>query len=78
MLPNGHLVVAGEKQVGVNQNVDVLRFTGTIDPYQLGPNSMISSTQVANVRVESRGRGQQDSAQAIGWLSRFFLSFIPF
>ena len=78
VLPNGHLVVTGEKQVGVNQNVDVLRFTGTIDPYLLGPNSIISSTQVANVRVESRGRGQQNSAQAIGWLSRFFLSFMPF
>ena len=78
VLPNGHLVVAGEKQIGVNQNVDVLRFTGTIDPYQLAPNSVISSTQVANVRVESRGRGQQNTAQAIGWLSRFFLSFIPF
>ncbi|MGN1055775.1 MAG: flagellar basal body L-ring protein FlgH [Comamonas sp.] len=78
VLPNGHLVVTGEKQIGVNQNVDVLRFTGTIDPYQLAPNSVISSTQVANVRVESRGRGQQNSAQAIGWLSRFFLSFIPF
>ena len=78
VLPNGHLIVSGEKQIGVNQNVDVLRFTGTIDPYQLGPNSVISSTQVANVRVESRGRGQQNSAQAIGWLSRFFLSFIPF
>ena len=78
VLPNGHLVVTGEKQIGVNQNVDVLRFTGTVDPYQLAPNSIISSTQVANVRVESRGRGQQNSAQAIGWLSRFFLSFIPF
>ncbi|MDO4591544.1 MAG: flagellar basal body L-ring protein FlgH [Comamonadaceae bacterium] len=78
VLPNGHLVVTGEKQIGVNQNVDVLRFTGTIDPYQLQPNSVISSTQVANVRVESRGRGQQNTAQAIGWLSRFFLSFIPF
>lgn len=78
VLPNGHLVVTGEKQIGVNQNVDVLRFTGTIDPYLLAPNSIISSTQVANVRVESRGRGQQNSAQAIGWLSRFFLSFIPF
>lgn len=78
VLPNGHLMVTGEKQVGVNQNVDVLRFTGTVDPYLLQPNSIISSTQVANVRVESRGRGQQNSAQAIGWLSRFFLSFIPF
>ena len=78
VLPNGHLVVTGEKQIGVNQNVDVLRFTGTLDPYQLQPNSVISSTQVANVRVESRGRGQQSSAQAIGWLSSFFLSFMPF
>lgn len=78
VLPNGHLIVAGEKQIGVNHNVDVLRFTGTVDPYMLQPNSVISSTQVANVRVESRSRGQQGSAQSIGWLSSFFLDFTPF
>jgi len=77
-LPNGHLVVTGEKQIGVNQNVDVLRFSGTIDPRMLQPGSVISSTQVANVRVESRGRGAQGEAQTVGWLSRFFLSFQPF
>ncbi|MES2581498.1 MAG: flagellar basal body L-ring protein FlgH [Pseudomonadota bacterium] len=76
--PNGHLVVAGEKQIGVNQNVDVLRFSGTIDPRLVQPGSVISSTQVANVRVESRGRGAQGEAQTVGWLSRFFLSFQPF
>ena len=76
--PNGHLVVAGEKQIGVNQNVDVLRFSGTIDPRLVQPGSVISSTQVANVRVESRGRGTQGEAQTVGWLSRFFLSFQPF
>lgn len=78
VLPNGHLLVAGEKQIGVNQNVDVMRFTGTVDPRQLQPGSVISSTQVANVRVESRGRGAQNEAQTVGWLSRFFLSFNPF
>ena len=77
VLPNGHLVVAGEKQIGVNQNVDVLRFSGTIDPRLVQPGSVISSTQVANVRVESRGRGPQGEAQTVGWLSRFFLSFQP-
>ena len=76
--PNGHLVVAGEKQIGVNQNVDVLRFSGTVDPRLVQPGSIISSTQVANVRVESRGRGAQGEAQTVGWLSRFFLSFQPF
>jgi flagellar L-ring protein FlgH len=78
VLPNGNLVVAGEKQIGVNQNVDVMRFTGTVNPRMLQPNNIISSTQVANVRVESRGRGAQGEAQTVGWLSRFFLSFNPF
>lgn len=78
VLPNGHLVVAGEKQIGVNQNVDVLRFSGTVDPRIVQPNGSVSSTQVANVRVESKGRGAQGEAQTVGWLSRFFLSFYPF
>lgn len=78
VLPNGHLVVAGEKQIGVNQNVDVLRFSGTVDPRLVQPGSIVSSTQVANVRVESRGRGAQNEAQTVGWLSRFFLNFLPF
>ena len=78
VLPNGHLVVAGEKQIGVNQNVDVLRFSGTIDPRAMQPGSIINSTQVANVRVESRGRGAQSEAQAMGWLGRFFNKVTPF
>ncbi len=78
VLPNGNLVVAGEKQIGVNQNVDVMRFSGTINPRMLQPNNVIPSTQVANVRVESRGRGAQGEAQTVGWLSRVFLNFSPF
>ena len=78
VLPNGHLIVSGEKQVGVNQNVDVLRFTGTVDPRSLRPGSTVASNQVANVRIESRGRGQGSEAQSIGWLSRFFLNVMPF
>lgn len=78
VLPNGHLVVTGEKQIGVNQNVDVLRFSGTVDPRLVQAGSVVSSTQVANVRIESRGRGAQDDAQTVGWLSRLLSSFQPF
>jgi len=78
VLPNGHMVVTGEKQIGVNQNVDVLRFSGTVDPRLVQAGGIVNSTQVANVRVESRGRGAQGEAQTVGWLSRFFLSFQPF
>lgn len=78
ILPNGHLLVIGEKQIGVNQNVDVLRFSGTVDPRVILPGSFVSSNQVANVRVESKGRGATNEAQTVGWLTRFFFSFLPF
>ena len=78
VLPNGHMVVAGEKQIGVNQNVDVLRFSGTIDPRVILPGSIVNSTQVANARIQSKGRGAQAEAQTVGWLTRFFFSFLPF
>ena len=78
VLPNGHLVVIGEKQIGVNQNVDVLQFSGTVDPRTIRPGNSVQSTQIANVRVLSRGRGAQNDAQTFGWLSRFFLTLFPF
>ncbi|MFY9478918.1 MAG: flagellar basal body L-ring protein FlgH [Aquabacterium sp.] len=77
VLPNGHLVVAGEKQIGVNHNVEVLRFSGQIDPLKIQPGNVVSSATVANVRVEQRGRGAQGESQGIGWLARFFLSLSP-
>ena len=77
VLPNGHLMIAGEKQIGVNSNVDVLRFTGQVDPRTIQAGNTVQSAQVANVRVEHRGRGAQADANAVGWLSRFFLSVVP-
>ena len=78
VLANGHMVVTGEKQIGVNQNVDVLRFSGTVDPKTVQPGNVVSSNKVANARMESRGRGAQAEAQTVGLLSRFFFSFLPF
>jgi flagellar L-ring protein precursor FlgH len=78
VLPNGHLVVKGEKQIGVNQNVDVLRFSGTVDPRVVQAGSIVNSNQVANARMESKGRGAQAEAQTVGLLTRFFFSFLPF
>ena len=78
VLPNGHLMITGEKQIGVNQNVDVLRFSGQVDPRAIQPGNTVASAQIANVRVDHRGRGAQADANGIGWLGRFFLNVLPF
>ncbi len=77
VLPNGHLIVSAEKQIGVNANVDVLRFSGQVDPRAIAPGNTVASTQIANVRIEQRGRGQQAEAQSMGWLARFFMNLMP-
>ena len=77
VLSNGHLVIAGEKQIGVNHNVDVLRFSGQVDPRMIQSGNIVPSAQIANVRIEQRGRGAQAEAQGIGWLSRFFINVLP-
>lgn len=77
VLPNGHLLIAGEKQIGVNHNVDVLRFSGQVDPRAIQSGNSVQSAQIANVRIENRGRGAQAEAQGTGWLARFFLSVLP-
>jgi flagellar L-ring protein FlgH len=78
VLPNGHLMITGEKQIGVNQNVDVLRFSGQVDPMNILPGNSVRSSQIANVRLDHRGRGAQADVNGIGWLGRFFLNVLPF
>ena len=77
VLANGHLIVSGEKQIGVNHNVDVLRFSGQVDPRAIQTGNSVASAQIANVRIEQRGKGQQADAQGIGWFGRFFLNVLP-
>lgn len=74
---NGNLLVSGEKQIGVNGNVDVMRFSGVVNPATIRVGNTVSSTQVADARLEQRGRGDVGRVQGLGWLSRFFLSIAP-
>lgn len=77
VLPNGHLLISGEKQIGLNANVDVLRFSGQIDPRNIQRGNLVDSTSVANVRLQQRSRGQGADAQVMGMLGRIFLNVLP-
>jgi flagellar L-ring protein precursor FlgH len=78
VLPNGNLIVSGEKQIGINQGSEFVRVSGIVNPFFIFAGNTISSTQVADARLEYRGTGYIDEAQTMGWLSRAFLSVFPF
>lgn len=78
VLSNGNLKVAGEKQIGIRENSEVLRFAGVVDPALIQYGNVISSTQVSDVRLDHRGGGNIEEAQMQGWFGRFFNSWSPF
>lgn len=76
--PNGNLLVSGEKQVTINQGTEYIRFSGVVNPLNVGAANTVSSTRVADARIEYKGRGYLDESQTMGWLQRFFMSASPF
>ncbi|MDH4191195.1 MAG: flagellar basal body L-ring protein FlgH [Betaproteobacteria bacterium] len=79
VLPNGNLVLAGEKRLGVNRNAETLRFSGVLNPASLaGASGGVSSDQLADLRLEYKGGGITDEAQNQGWLARLFQLVSPF
>ncbi len=78
VLSNGNMVVSGERQIGINQGSEFVRFSGVVNPVNVVNGNTVSSTQVADARIEYRGTGYINEAQTMGWLSRFFMSIAPF
>lgn len=78
VLANGNLQIGGEKQIGINGETDTLRFSGVVNPATIQPGNVVSSTQVADVRLETISRSSVDGARIAGFIGRFFMSFLPF
>ncbi|WER49789.1 flagellar basal body L-ring protein FlgH [Cupriavidus sp. WKF15] len=78
VLPNGNLVVSGEKQLAINQGAEFIRFSGVVNPRTITGDNGVLSTQVADARIEYTAKGYIDEAQNMGWLQRFFLNVSPF
>jgi hypothetical protein len=77
ILSNGNLVVAGEKQVAISNEEEIIRFGGIVNPNTLVFNR-VNSQEVADARIEYRGRGVTDDTQSVGWFNRLLFKFSPF
>ncbi|MFN0302517.1 MAG: flagellar basal body L-ring protein FlgH [Burkholderiales bacterium] len=78
VLANGNLVIAGDKQIGINHNAETLRFSGIVNPVTIQSGNTLNSTQVAEARLEYVGSGYIDEAQSMPWLQRIFMNILPF
>ncbi len=79
VLPNGNLVIRGEKWLTLNTGQEFIRLEGIVRPTDVSAQNTVESSRIANARIQYSGKGDMQEAQSAGWLSRFFMgSFFPF
>ncbi len=77
VLPNGNLRVRGEKQVAFDRGTEFIRFSGMVNPVNISAANTVSSTTVADMRVEYRTNSRFDRSALQSALARFFFSVLP-
>lgn len=78
VLPNGNLLVSGEKQIAIGAEQEFVRVSGVVNPAFVDFSNTVDSAKIADARIEYKSSGQVAEGQVMGWLARFFLSVLPF
>ncbi len=78
VLPNGTMVVQGQKTVTLNRGDEFVQIRGLVRPADIDANNRVLSTRVADARIAYTGKGDVARASRQGWLSRFFQVLSPF
>lgn len=74
VLPNGNLVIRGEKVLTLNQGDEFIRVSGIVRPADVRSDNSVLSTQIADADIVYGGRGTLADSNQMGWLARFFNS----
>lgn len=79
VLPNGLLLVQGEKWFQLNRGEEYVRVSGLVRPEDVSGSNTVSSQRLADARIAYSGTGELAQSNQAGWLTRFFLGTVfPF
>ena len=78
VMPNGNLVLRGEKQLALTEGSEVIQVAGIIRPDDVAPNNTVESRRLANAQIAYRGTGDLANATKAGWGTSALLKIWPF
>lgn len=78
VLPNGTMLVQGQKRVTLNRGDEFVQIKGLIRTADIDANNRVPSTRVADAQIAYTGKGDVARASRQGWLGRFFSVVSPF
>lgn len=78
VLPNGHMVIRGKREVVLNYEKQMMNIAGIVRPEDVSANNVISSNQIAQARISYGGAGSVNEVQQKKWGARFLDRWMPF
>ncbi len=79
VLPNGNMMIRGEKRIGINQGNEYVKISGIVQPQDIDASNTVDSTKIADPTIVYVGDGPVNESNAMGWLARFFIgALMPF
>ena len=76
--PNGDLVLEGHKQIRINDDVWEVSLTGICRRQDVGPDNVVLSRNIVDMKLDKRERGHVRDGYRRGWLGRWMDEFQPF
>jgi flagellar L-ring protein precursor FlgH len=78
VLPNGTMLVQGQKRVTLNRGDEFVQIRGIVRTADIDADNRVPSTRVADAQIAYTGKGDVARASRQGWLGRFFSVISPF
>ena len=78
VMPNGNLVLRGEKQLALTEGSEIIQVAGIIRPDDVSPSNTVQSKRLANAQIAYRGTGDLANATRAGWGTSALLKLWPF
>ena len=76
--PNGNLVLAGEREIITDDEVQTFRMTGTARTQDITPDNTVLSTQLADLKFEKHTEGAVSESSKRGFIPRIIDKVNPF
>ncbi len=78
VLPNGLMVIQGQREVLVNYEKQVLTLQGIVRPEDISAQNTIASSKIAEARIAYAGKGMVDDAQTPQYGVKWLDKVLPF
>jgi len=76
--PNGNMRIVGRRQFTINQQPQVLTFSGVVRPTDIQPDNTIPSSKIAQATITYGSGGELATVAHEGWLGRTLDQIWPF